>query len=571
MKKIFLLFVLLFTSSTILFFNLNNNKDIDVIDEITYKEDKIEWEKYTTNEIVLNDNLKITSPGIYKLSGNLDGNVTINTEGYVKIILSNAQITNNDGPAIMIEKAEKVYIELEENTINKLVDDGTSEYDGVIYSTDDLVIDGLGTLEIEANNKDGIVSKDNIVILNGNINIISTDDGIRGKDYVDIINGNINITSTGDGIKTTNNTDLNVGYVFIANGTINIESQKDGIVAEGDIKIENGIFNIKTGSGSSVTSKDSIMWNRFSLNNTETVSKKAIKARSNIKIENGTFNINSEDDSIHSNSNIEIDDGIFELSSGDDGIHADTSLIINNGKIIIDKSYEGLESSKITINDGVINVTTSDDGINVGGGNDQSAVNRPGANNYTNNSSYLLTINNGNIYIDSTGDGLDSNGKIIMNNGTVLVDGPTDNGNGALDYGNEFIINGGILVAVGSSGMAESTSDNSKQNSVLINFSSSFNANTIINIENIITYCPSKKYSSIVVSTPDIELNKSYDINVGGTANGELMNGLYINETYENGNLYQTYIQSSIATKVGSFNNMGGMPSEGGNPHGRRR
>lgn len=560
MKKKILILISIFI---ILILGLNNFKtnDIEKTKEITYEEEIIDWDKYETKEIELTESVTINNPGVYILSGEMTGMVTINTDDYVKLILNDVQITNETGPAILIENSKKTYIELEKNTKNTLIDGGTSENDSVIYSKDDLIILGEGTLNIKANNQDGIVSKDNIVILNGNININSIDDGIRSKDYITILDGNINITSTGDGIKTTNEENSSLGYILIENGNININSKQDGIQATTDIKILDGIFEIKTGNGAIISSNNSIMWGRMNENSNDTVSKKAIKASNNIVISNGTFNINSEDDSIHSNNNIEINDGNYTLSSGDDGIHADKNLTIKNGEINITKSYEGLEGSEITIDNGNINIVAIDDGINVAGGSDSSSLNRPGANNYNKNTDYILTINNGYIYVNASGDGLDSNGKIIMNGGTVLVDGPTDDGNGALDYETEFIMNDGILVAVGSSGMAESISENSSQNGVIINFDSNYESDTIINIEGIITYKPSKKFSSIVVSTKDIKLNETYNINVGGEATGTLKNGLYLNENYIGGTLYQTYTQSSVSTKIGSkMNNISNKP-----------
>ncbi len=50
-----------------------------------------------------------------------------------------------------------------------------------------------------------------------------------------------------------------------------------------------------------------------------------------------------------------------------------------------------------------------------------------------------------------------------MAGGTVLVNGPTNDGNGSLDYDGTFDISGGILVATGSSGMAQMPSDSSSQ------------------------------------------------------------------------------------------------------------
>ena len=65
--------------------------------------------------------------------------------------------------------------------------------------------------------------------------------------------------------------------------------------------------------------------------------------------------------------------------------------------------------------------------------------------------------------MDADGGNLDSNGAIEMTGGVVIVNGPTERMNGAIDYMNGFNVTGGLLVAAGSSGMAEAPSESSSQ------------------------------------------------------------------------------------------------------------
>lgn len=454
----------------------------------------------------------------------------------IKIILNNVSITNTTGPCIYIENGKETYLELIGK--NTLTDSNTytefTDIDGCIYSADDLYIIGTGILNIKANYLDGIVSKDDLYLINGTYNINSNNDGIRGKDSIVISNGNYTINSNGDGIKSTNDTDDEKGYIIIKNGEFNITSELDGIQAETKLLIEEGKFNITTGGGSdnSSTNDNWGIWGKEeSLDSS--ASAKGLKASSNIIISKGTFNINSSDDSIHSNGNIGIKDGTYSITSGDDGVHADASLIIDSGTINITKSYEGLEGSIVTINGGSVKINSTDDGINIAGGNDSSGMNRPGANNYTNDSSstFVLNINGGIVYINSKGDGLDSNGSIIMTNGEVYVDGPTDSGNGALDYDSTFNISGGTIIAVGSSGMAQGISDSSTQYAILANISNQ-SAETTINLGNI-NYTPSKSYSSILISSSELIKDTTYD--------------LLLNEVK-----YQSITISSILTTIGN-------------------
>lgn len=546
-----------------------NNETSDNIDDNISYDDSDEIPDFSDcKEQIINlddesDTVTINEYGVYILTGTLAGNITINTDDNVKIILKNAYITSDNGPAIYVENAKNVYLEINgENEITDSNSYSNYEYnvDSTIYSHDDLILFGSGSLTVNAKYADGISSNDDLKFLSGTYKIISEDDAIKGKDSVVIKEGIYNITSGGDGIKATEDEDTSKGYILIDVGTFTINSTLDGLQAETKILINDGTFYITTGDGSVNSSSNSnSTWGTWggttSTNNTE--SAKAIKASSNIVIGGGTFDIDSSDDAIHSNDSIGITGGTFKISSGDDGIHADTKLVIDEGNISIVKSYEGLESANITINNGSISIVASDDGINVAGGNDSSSVSgRPGENTFNSNSNNKLIINNGYIYVNANGDGLDSNGAIIIEGGTTIVNGPTDDGNGALDYDSSFTCNGGLLIAAGSSGMAQNISAGSSYG-VMINFTSSLSAGTLINIDGIVTYAPAKKITSLVVVSSDFAKDSSYTVSYGGTSTGTKSNGLYTDGTYSGGTTYKTFTISSTATTVGTAVNNG--------------
>lgn len=126
-----------------------------------------------------------------------------------------------------------------------------------------------------------------------------------------------------------------------------------------------------------------------------------------------------------------------------------------------------------------------------------------------------LIINGGNLKVNAVGDGLDSNGAILMNSGTVVVYGPENDGNAALDYDETFTINGGTLIAFGSAGMAQNVSEGSKQSAVLIGLSSVQVAGSTFSISDakgnkIINLISDKDYNSVLVSTADLKLNTAY-------------------------------------------------------------
>ncbi len=363
-------------------------------------------------------------------------------------------------------------------------------------------------------------------------------------------------------------------------GILNIIAGLDGMQAVTSITINGGSLTISSGGGSvNGISQSGNGMGRGMQNaadaTVEADSMKGLKAGSAILVTGGIINIDSADDSLNSNDRVTINGGEITLTSGDDGIHANTALDINNGTLTITKSYEGIESAVITINGGTMHITASDDGINVAGGNDASALGgRPGQNDFTANTNNYLYMNDGYIYVDAGGDGLDSNGAMDMNGGTVIVNGPTNDGNGPLDYLGSFTLDGGFLIAVGSSGMAMTPTTDSTQYSLLVNFTSMVTAGTMLHFETsdgeeIATFVPAKEYQSILISTPAIANGATLDLYYGGTSTGSLVDGLYTGGSYSGGTLVTSLDITSVVTGVGSGGGM--LPGGGGGGGGRGR
>lgn len=535
--------------------------------------------------IVINKNIvTITSAGTYIISGTIsDGRIIVDTkdEQPVRLVLNGADITCMESAPIYISSAEKAVLILPEGTNNNITDgknyvagnDEADEPDSAIFSKSDLTINGTGSLTINANYKNAITSKDELKIMSGNITLNSAGDGIKGRDFVAIRDGIVNINSKEDGIKSNNDEDVHKGFVLIEGGSVNIIALEDGIQAETDISIKTAAINITSGGGyaNGETKADEQSGRRgFGSSDRsasqdsasedssvdETISKKGLKAAAgSITIESGKLEIDSADDSIHSNNIICVNGGTVSVKSGDDGLHADTAIYINNGDISVLKSYEGMESANITINNGNVLVSSSDDGINVSGGTDSDS----------------LQINGGYVYVDAQGDGLDANGSIYITNGTVVVNGPTENNNGALDYDGTFTMTGGFLIAAGSSGMAQAPDESSTQNSAMISFSQVMPAGTPVRItsddgKELLTFKPSKDYQTIVVNSPELKKGTTYTIYYGGSSSGSEKNGLSKGGSFSGGTKYESFTVTDLLTTVGTA----GRSNPGGGPGGKQ-
>lgn len=515
----------------------------DVADEVVVHFDGAAITVDGEGAIADGGSLIISHSGTYRMDGVLDsGGVIVESDedGVVRIVLDNVSIFNPESAAINIVNADKTIVYLEENSSNTLSDadsyvypsEDDDEPNAVLFSKDDLSIAGSGALTVNANYNDGITSKDGLVIAGGEIAVTAVDDAIRGKDYLYISGGDFVIDAAGDGLKSDND-DEGQGYIIIDDGIFSIRSEADAVQASSNVQIANGNFDIVTGSG-------------YNQALAEDVTAKGIKAGVNIFIEGGNFLLNTADDAVHSNNGIQITDGIFDIETGDDGIHADTALTIIDGSITVSTSYEGIESAVINLSGGNLDVSATDDGINIAGGVDSSGI--PGMHNpyqASQNSNYFLDITGGYIHVNAQGDGIDANGNITLSGGFVIVNGPTGNMNGALDYDGSFIISGGTLLAVGSSGMAQAPSVSSSQHWVGVRFPD-LEAKTLLHLQDsnsssVFTFRPAKRYASVVYSSPDLDSNESYALYSGGSSSGTDKDGLYQDGVYSSGTLMYTF------------------------------
>lgn len=556
--------------------------------------------------------LTISSAGTYVINGTLDdGQIVINAgkDDVVKLVLNNASISSSSAPAIYAEKAGKTIIILADGTTNTLSDgsdyytessetstdtetDTTSSPNAAIFCQDDLTITGNGTLNVTGNAHNGITSKDILRIANGTINISAQNHGMTGRDNLAIIGGTINITALGDGMRSTyaETDDSSKGHIFIENAVIEINSGNDGIQAEKDLIINSGTISITTGGGSDgVVQTNNDFGGGFfgsmqpSAGTTSTVSRKALKSGSYMTINDGTFSIDSYDDAIHCNSNVEINGGTFDISAGDDAIHADDTLSIQNGSITVSSSYEGLEGNIINISGGIIDITASDDGINAAGGNDSSGFGggRPQDNfNTSSGNTAQLNISGGTLYVNADGDGVDSNATLTISGGTIVVNGTTSGGNGIIDHDGNCTITGGTLIGSGTSDMLEMPDSSSTQNSVAVTFSSTQSAGTLVYITdadgNILTaMTPLKNFSCVIFSSSMLESGQTYSVYLGGTADGDSVNGYYSKASITDGTKYTEFTISDSVTYVnqngvtGSTGGMGGSMTHGGMGGGR--
>lgn len=518
----------------------------------------------------------ILGSGVYVLSGTLsDGTVIVDSEdgAEVRLILNGVSITSSDFSAINIRQSAKTVISLVEGTENVLTDASTYNKEklgedsaAAISSKDDLVINGNGSLTVNANSSDGIKANDSLKITGGNIKITSVDDGINANDYIAALNTSITVNADGDAIKCEH-TEEDKGFIAFEESILSVTSGGDGVYASSALYMNETKADIVSGGGN----ENAVMkhggfggFGRFGVNNSftadDTPSTKAIKAGTNIVINGGSFNLDSAEDAIHSDKDVTINKGTFEILSGDDAVHAELNLILEPQTLNIAKCYEGLEGAYITINGGDISIISSDDGINASGENSNGGMMMPpgrlGGEEKTAEEDIWLTVNDGHIYIETSGDGFDSNGSAVMNGGFLEIYGPENSGNGSIDVGDGgyvLVMNGGSLLAAGSSGMAEHPTENSPQQSLTFYLDETLEAGSTIRISDsagneIITGTSNKRFNWICISTESLTEGETYT--------------LFINET-ETASITANGGFAFTGTRSGGFGGFGGERPEG--------
>ena len=324
----------------------SNTADVAAAAALANLDDDVDWSTLPTQTIELtNDGLSVTEPGTYILSGNTTGNITVDTDGYVRLALDGVSINSSTGSALQIDNAKKTVIQLVNDSENSIRDGATradESIDGAIYSSDDLVFEGEGKLTVEAQFADGIVSKDNLWIKSSDITVTSVDDGIRGKDMLSISGGTISVNAQGDGLKSTNETDAGEGNLVISGGSVTIQSGDDGIKSEQKVWITGGTINVAKsveGIEAPVIIIDGGDITVYASDDGLNASASAITTTGlSITINNGTLAVTvgpGDTDAIDSNGDIVVNGGTITITAPTSSFDFDGTGNINGGTVSV--------------------------------------------------------------------------------------------------------------------------------------------------------------------------------------------------------------------------------------------
>lgn len=492
--------------------------------------------------------ITINKGGTYNVSGSIsDGQIVVNSDKDVKLVLEGADITNESEEAIFVKNGNVTIDVKDENSItngdkdtydkiisdssknnkdNKSSDDDKDSDDekaahAAIYSKDKLKITGSGTLNVNGYINNGIQSKGKMTVDVGKLNVNSSNHGLKSKKNVIVNSGNITITCAQDGIHSNDEITINDGEIVI-------NATDDGIHAGNTLVIEKGTIDIqKCNEGLEAV---------------------------DITVNSGDINIIAEDDGINAcggknafgqgdkaggnpGNNEKNAGGVMTPGNMPDGERpalpeGETMPELSEGETMperpdgerpeLPEDGNMPDGERPALPEGETMPDKSEDETiaeaDKGNESDKSE---------DSDESPVFTMNGGKIYIQSGGDGIDSNGDIYINDGEVTIDAPVRGADSAIDYGIEnggkAVVNAGTVIGLGTSAMAEEfEGDSSKQCSFTYVMDSQISAGTEISISDssgnvIATFTTKNGCDCIQYSSDKLKKGETYTIMAGDT------------------------------------------------------
>ena len=309
---------------------------LDASDMFSDRDLKQEADTSGAKTITVSDGqtIDITEEGVYILKGSAkDCTVKVNAskDAKVQLVLDGVEIENSDFPAVYVVNADKCFITLAAGSSNSLSvtgafkSDGDTKTDAVIFSKDDLVLNGTGSLKISSAQGNGISGKDDLKITGGTYDITSAKDSVEANDSIRISGGSFRINSSKDGFHAENDDDSTAGYIYISGGSFDITSKSDGVQATTVLQIDGGTFNISSSEGLESTY---------------------------IQINGGDITVKASDDGVNASNKSSSETPFFEMTGGKlnvtvsggdvDAIDVNGSLSVSGGEINITCPSQGM-------------------------------------------------------------------------------------------------------------------------------------------------------------------------------------------------------------------------------------
>lgn len=476
----------------------------------------------------------------YVLRGeSTDGSFKIYSENKFKLRLDGLTLHNPLGAAINSQCKKTMYVVLDEGSENMLSDGSAyitvedEDMKGTVFSEGQIVFSGNGTLDINANCKNGIASDDYLVFRPGNvINITAAEsNGIKANDSVCIRGGVLNVGVEADGSKGIN-----------SEGNISVTGGRTTLIVEGGTLIEDN--DTQSSAGVKADSMFVMTGGELNILNTGDGGK-GINCDNSLSVSGGELTVVT--------TGKEFEYG--ELDASPKGIKADETIVVSGGDITVactgGDGAEGIESKGVMdITGGDIVVHAYDDALNA---------------------SERISISGGNVFAyASDNDGIDSNGTLYISGGVVIACG-TGTPEGPFDCDNStFAVMGGVVIGLGGESSIPTTAATTQP--VILLGGESYTKNEYIALcdasgNSLFSFQLPRTYSNavLVVSSPEMSVGETYTILSGvSVSGGESWQGYSDDATVSGGTSLQRVKVSSYVTTSGSSNSTTGPNMNGG-------
>lgn len=416
----------------------------------------------------------------------------------------------------------------------------------------------------ESSSSKGIKSGWMLTVNGGEINVNSTDHAVHSTGEIDLNSGKLTLASSaGKGISGHENVNLNGTTVDITEATEGIESKQIITMNDGDINITCSDDGLNAGGGAENGGKGGGMRpNSGQLTqdgqqppekpdgeaapNGQQPPERPERGAENGAVPNGQ---QSPDGTMNRDRRQPMNGEVPQMKEG--AVSQDEAALQGEQNVRGGKGKDrelGTQNADRTQN--TSGTQNTDETQNAGGmmkpegerqiGGKDGMGGRPESTEIS--TEHHIQINGGSLIINAEGDGIDSNGSIVMDGGYVVVSGASRSGNSAIDHDGLCRINGGTLIATGAAGMVENPSGTSGQYVISAYTSSAHSAGELVTIcdsngNAIVSVAPLKSYGHIMFSSSELKEGETYTVYEGGTCTGTLdaESGVYEGGSLEGG------------------------------------
>ena len=289
----------------------------------------------------------IREAGTYLLSGTLsDGQILIDApeDAKVKLLLNGVSVTRQGHAALYARSADKLILSTVSGSVNLLASAG----DAAVFACCDLTLNGEGILSLSCETGHGIVSKDDLKLKDGTVNVAAAKKGLEGKDSLTVEGGSLSVEAGTKGL--VSGKDDTAGSILISGGSVSVHSRDDAVHCSGSVTVEGGTLLLSSGDDG-VHADESLTVSGGNLNVAQ--SYEGLEARV-IEIRGGTLSILASDDGLNAAGGSDGSNG-FGPFGGDpfrgDPFRGDSSasLTVSGGSLTVNAEGDGLDSNGLEI------------------------------------------------------------------------------------------------------------------------------------------------------------------------------------------------------------------------------